>query len=311
MPKKGNAQVWAEYLIARSVFGAFSLLPRKAAVSLGFGVGRLGFKVLGGLRKVALKNLRLAYPEMDEQERNRIACGTFENLGRILGEVSQFAKLKPESIREFVDFEFNDEISELYKKIKAERRGVLITTGHLGNWELLVTAFAILYEPISYLARPLDNPKIEQMTLDIRTRFGNKPINKTHSAMTAISKLRDGEILGILADVNAHPKEGVFVPFFGMPACTTSGAAMIAIRANALILPAFCVWDEVKKKYKFVHGPVLEPVNTGDRKADIVATTAAYTAEIEKIIREYPEQWTWIHKRWKTQPKGERDPYRS
>lgn len=309
MPKKGKAQIWTEYLIARSIFGALSILPRKTAVSLGIGVGRIGFRLLGGLRKVALKNLSIAFPEMGEAEKLAIAKGTFENFGRILGEISQFEKLTRENISELVDFEMSDEIAELYKKVKAERRGVLITTGHLGNWELLVTAFAILYEPISYLARPLDNPMIEQMTLDIRTRFGNEPINKTNSAMTAITRLGEGGILGILADVNAHPKEGVFVPFFGVPACTTSGAAMIAIRSNALILPAFCVWDKGLGKYKFVHGPVIEPVITGDRKADIAATTAAYTAEIEKIIRQYPEQWTWIHKRWKTRPKGEKSLY--
>jgi KDO2-lipid IV(A) lauroyltransferase len=309
MPKKGKAQIWTEYLIARSIFGSLSILPRRTAITLGIGVGRLGFKLLAGMRKVAMRNLTIAFPEMSDEERLKIAKGTFENFGRILGETSQFGKVSRENIGEIVEFELSGEIAELYKKIKAERRGVLITTGHLGNWELLVTAFAILYEPISYLARPLDNPMIEQMTLDIRTRFGAEPINKTNSAMIAITRLREGKILGILADVNAHPKEGVFVPFFGVPACTTSGAAMIAIRSNALILPAFCVWDKGLGKYRFVHGAVLEPVITGDRKADIAATTALYTAEIEKIIRQYPEQWTWIHKRWKTRPKGEKSLY--
>lgn len=309
MAKKGPAIVWTEYAVARLIFGFLELLPRNAAVAIGVAVGRIGFRLLGGLRRVAMRNLELAFPEKSIEERRAIAQGTFENLGRMLGDTSQFRKLDKHRLEAIVDFELGAELDELYKKIKAEKRGVLITTGHLGNWEMLVTAFAILYEPISYLARPLDNPKIEKMTQDIRTRFGNRPLNKTNSAMTAIASLRNGEILGILADVNAHPKEGVFVPFFGLPACTTSGAAMIAIRSDALILPAFCVWDPSKKKYKFAHGPVLEPANTGDRKADIIATTAAYTAEIEKIICEYPDQWTWIHKRWKTRPKGEPELY--
>ena len=127
--------------------------------------------------------------------------------------------------------------------------------------------------------------------------------------MLAIRILREGGILGILADVNAHPKEGVFVPFFGVSACTTSGAAMLAIRSNSFIYPTFCVWDKDSKKYKFVHGKLLEPVNSGDRKQDIIDTTALYTAEIEKIIREHPDQWMWIHKRWKTRPKGEAEIY--
>ena len=127
--------------------------------------------------------------------------------------------------------------------------------------------------------------------------------------MLAIKILREGGILGVLSDVNAHPKEGVFVPFFGVPACTLSGAAMLAIRSNSFIFPTFCVWEKAAKKYKFVHGPLLEPSNTGDRKQDIVATTAAYTSEIEKIIRQYPDQWMWIHRRWKTRPPGEPDIY--
>jgi KDO2-lipid IV(A) lauroyltransferase len=186
---------------------------------------------------------------------------------------------------------------------------VLITTGHLGNWEMLVFGFAAIHEPISYLARPLDNPLIEDLTLRIRTRFGNRPINKTNSAMLAVKILREGGILGALSDVNAHPKEGVFVPFFGVEACTISGPAIMAMRANAAIYPAFCIWDKEKKKYRFVRGALIEPSQTGDRKADTVATTAAYTTEIEKLIRQYPDQWLWIHKRWKTRPPGEKGLY--
>lgn len=127
--------------------------------------------------------------------------------------------------------------------------------------------------------------------------------------MLAIKILREGGILGILADVNAHPKEGVFVPFFGLAACTPSGAAMLAIRTNALMYQTFCLWDATRKKYKLVHGKLLEPVITDNRKQDIIDTTALYTAEIEKVIRAYPEQWMWIHKRWKTRPEGEPEIY--
>jgi KDO2-lipid IV(A) lauroyltransferase len=252
-----------------------------------------------------MRNLEIAFPERSVAERTEILRGTFRNLGRVLGEVSQFRKTTPESLSRIIDFELDDVSRELYRVNKAEGRGVLITTGHLGNWELLVMGFAALHEPISYLARPIDNPLIESLTVRIRTRFGNRPMNKTHSAMPSIKILREGGILGILSDVNAHPKEGVFVPFFGVPACTPSGAAMLAIRSDSLIFPTFCVWDKNNKRYKFVHGEILEPARSGDRKADIVETTARYTAEIENIIRQYPDQWMWIHKRWKTRPPGE------
>ena len=270
---------------------------------------RIAPLILKHLRRTGLRNLEIAFPEKTQTQRNEILRGTFENLGRVLGELSQFRKYTRVKLAEIIDFELDEESKTLYERNKAEGRGVLITTGHLGNWEMLVLGFAALHEPISYLARPLDNPKIDDMLNGRRTTFGNTPINKTNSAMLAIKILREGGILGILADVNAHPKEGVFVPFFGIPACTTSGAAMLAIRSNSFIYPTFCVWDKIVKRYKFVHGSLLEPVNTGDRKRDIVETTAAYTAEIEKIIRQYPDQWMWIHKRWKTRPPGEPDLY--
>lgn len=309
MPKKSKTQIRVEYAAVRAVLGLLGMLPRRAAVTLSIWLARLGYSLLSSLRRTGMTNLELAFPEKTERERRNILKGTFENLGRVLGEVSQFSHTTPGDLAAIIDFELDDVSKNLYEKNKREKRGVLITTGHLGNWELLVMGFAALHEPIAYLARPIDNPLIEDLTVRYRTRFGNRPINKTHSAMLAIKILREGGILGILSDVNAHPKEGVFVPFFGVPACTPSGAAMLAIRSNAWIFPTFCVWDKVTERYKFIHGKLLEPANTGDRKRDIVETTAAYTAQIEKIVREYPDQWMWIHKRWKTRPPGEKDLY--
>lgn len=305
MAKKSKGVIRIEYAAARSALAVLGLLPRGAALFLSIGILRAVPLFLPGLRRIGLRNLELAFPEKSPSERLEILKDSFESLGRVLGELSQFHKFTKDRLAQMIDFELDDESKRLYERNKTEGRGILITTGHLGNWEMLVLGFAGLYEPISYLARPLDNPKIDEMLNRLRTRFGNRPINKTNSAMLAIKILREGGILGVLSDVNAHPKEGVFVPFFGVAACTLSGAAMLAIRSNALIFPTFCVWDKNAKRYRFVHGPLLEPSNTGDRKQDIVTTTAAYTAEIEKIIRAYPGQWMWIHRRWKTRPPGE------
>jgi len=305
MAKKSKLQIWAEYSAASLLLGFLGVLPRSVARGLSIGVARLSYRLLGGLRKAGMRSLKIAYPEMSADERERLLRGTFESLGRVLGEVSQFSKYSKEKMASLVDFELDDYMRTIYEQVKLEKRGVLITTGHLGNWELLVQSFAVWHEPMSYLARPIDNPLIEDLTVAIRTKFGNTPLNKTNSARAAIRLLRDGEIVGVLADVNAHPKEGVFVPFFGVPACTTAGPATLAIRTNALLFPIFCVYDHEAKKYKIVHGEAIEPASTGDREADIVATTAAYTAEIENIIRQYPDQWLWIHKRWKTRPPGE------
>lgn len=309
MAKKGKAQIWIEYAAARTALSILGILPRRTSVFLGITIARLGYYLLGGLRRTGMKNLEIAFPNKSESERREILKGSFENLGRTLGEASHLANTNAEYLQTLADFDLDEPTRKLYDSIKESGRGVLVTTGHFGNWELLVLAFAAAYEPMSYLARPIDNPLIEEMTLAIRTQFGNRPINKSNSAQTAIGILKDGGFLGALSDVNAHPKEGVFVPFFGVPACTSSGPALIAIRSGAIIFPAFCAWDKASKRFKFVHGEAIEPANTGDRKADIQTTTAAYTAEIEKIIRQYPDQWLWIHKRWKTRPPGEEGLY--
>jgi len=309
MARKSDLQIRLEYAVARTLFGFLSILPRGGALFVCRIVSSLGYHLLGSLRRVGLRSLEIAFPDKTVAERQRILKGTFQSLGRVLAETSQFMKMSPADVESIFELNLDDELRELYHINKHDHRGVLITTGHLGNWEMLVFGFAAIHEPISYLARALDNPLIEDLTLRIRTRFGNRPINKTNSAMLAVKILREGGILGALSDVNAHPKEGVFVDFFGVPACTISGPAIMAMRADAAILPAFCIWDGDRQKYRFIRGAVIEPSQTGDRKADIIATTAAYTAEIEKLIRQYPDQWLWIHKRWKTRPNGEKNLY--
>lgn len=303
--KKSKSQIWLEYAAVRGVVGVLGVMPRKLAIGTATMIMRTAFRYLKGLRRIADINLRIAFPEMSGDERHRLTKGTFENLGRVLGEMSQFPRFTPARLEDMIEFRFDPEVLERYEKLKHEGRGFIIVSPHLGNWELLVFAWSALREPISYLARPLDNPKIEELTVSLRTRFGNRPLNKTNAVPTAIKILRETGTLGILADVNAHPKEGVFVPFFGLPACTSSGVAMLAMRTDAVIVPLCGVWDGALGKYIAVHGNLVEPTRTGDRQADIADTTARFTAEVERLIRAYPDQWLWIHKRWKSRPPGE------
>jgi KDO2-lipid IV(A) lauroyltransferase len=313
--KKSKSQIWLEYAAARLIIGFFGILPRKAAVGLGVLIAKAAYPFLGGLRRAGTRSLEIAYPEKSSDEREQILKKSFQNLGRILGEVSQFPRATPEKLSQMIDLEFEAEEltgSEEYKAFQAERdkgRGIILVGPHLGNWEVGVFAYSAFREPLTYLARPLDNPLIEELTVNLRTRFGNRPINKTNSVGKAIELLKNGEVLGVLPDVNAHPKEGVFVPFFDVPACTTSGVAMLAMRTNAMIVPMCCVWDEKIGRYKVIYGELVEPVRTGDRHQDVVETTARYTFEMEKFIRAYPEQWLWIHKRWKTRPPEEKPLY--
>ncbi len=315
MAKKSTLQIWIEYAPVRVVFGFFSFLPRSVAIACGILLAKIVYPFLGGLRRTGLRNLEIAFPEKPLAEREQILKKAFQNLGRILGEFSQFFNITPETLAEMTEFEFekdenkNSDELKFYEAERAKGRGVVLVSPHLGNWEIGVFAYSALREPLKYLARPLDNPLIEDLTVRLRTRFGNQPINKTNAVMSVIEILRQGNILGVLPDVNAHPKEGVFVPFFDVPACTTSGVAMLALRTNALIVPMFCVWDEQKKRYRVGYGKIIEPVRTGNRHQDINETTALYTAEIEKFIRANPEQWLWMHKRWKTRPPGEKGLY--
>jgi len=306
--KKNSAQIWLEYAVARTIVGFLGILPHRVALFVSTRIARLGYYLLGNLRKVGYRNLEIAMPELQQPEREKLVKGSFESLGRVLGEVSQFHKATPARLEHLIEFHI-DHLLELYAKVRHQGRGAIVVTGHIGNWELFVFAFAAIYEPMSYLARPIDNPLIEEMTVRIRSRFGNRPINKTNSVMVASKILREGGILGILADVNAHPKEGVFVPLFGVPACTSTGAALLAIRTNSVIVPMCAVWDREKNKYAAIHGEIIEPAMTGDRKSDVAETTARFTAEIEKFVRAYPDQWLWIHKRWKTRPPGEKSLY--
>jgi KDO2-lipid IV(A) lauroyltransferase len=313
--KKSKTQIWLEYAAARAILGFFGILPRKLAVGLGISIAKAAYPFLGGLRRAGTRSLEIAFPEKSADEREQILKKSFQNLGRVLGEVSQFHRATPEKLARMIDFEFDTEESKnseeriAFEADRATGRGMILIGPHLGNWEIGVFAYSAFREPLKYLARPIDNPLIEEMTVNFRTRFGNRPINKTNSIGKAIELLNNGEVLGVLPDVNAHPKEGVFVPFFGVEACTTSGVAMLALRTNAIIVPMCCVWEEKTKKYKVFYGSRVDPVRTGDRQQDVIETTALYTLEMEKFIRAYPEQWLWIHKRWKTRPPGEKELY--
>jgi KDO2-lipid IV(A) lauroyltransferase len=305
MAKKGAFKTRVEYLGMRAIFGAFRSLPKKAAVGLSIGMAKTVFRALEGRMPSGMRSLEIAFPEMPVEERKRILRASIESIGRTISETANFNPTSAEDSRSIIKFDFDSPEFAVYKKAKAEGRGVIMPTAHIGNWEILLSGFALQYEPIYFVARELDNPLIEEMVAKNRERFGSRQFLKSDSAKGMLKALKAGESVGVLPDVNVHPKEGVFVPFFGIPACTTSGIARLAIQTNSLIFPMFATWDSEKSRYLVHNGRPIEPTSTGDRESDVLETTAAYTLEIEKIIRLFPEQWLWIHKRWKTRPPGE------
>ncbi|HEV7398265.1 MAG TPA: lysophospholipid acyltransferase family protein [Pyrinomonadaceae bacterium] len=303
MAKRGKLQTSLEYAVARSILGALGVLPRSAAVGVGRALGAVAYRIGGNLRRTGETNLQLAFPDADENERKRILRGTFDTLGRLLGEFSQFHRATKASLRELIEY---DPVGLAHlRAAEKEQRGVIFLTGHLGAWEMLSFGWSALEYPISFLVRPIDNPRVEALIEGVRTRFGNRAIDKKSAAREALRVLKAGGTLGILSDLNSQPHEGVFVPFFGRLACTTAGIATLALKTDAVVIPTVAVWNQEKQKYFFHGDPPIELVRTGDKHKDLEVNTARFAAAMEKLIRRYPEQWMWIHKRWKTRPPGE------
>jgi KDO2-lipid IV(A) lauroyltransferase len=307
MAKPGKLQTSLEYWLARTVLSGLGILPRSLAMAVGLSIGRLAYFLPGNLGRTGQRNLEIAFPEMPEPERRQLLRGCFASLGRLLGEFSQLPRATPESLRKIIEY---DEVGLAHlREAEKNKRGVIFLTGHLGVWELHSFGWSALEYPLSFLVRPLDNPRIEEMIEAVRTRFGNRAIDKQSAARQSLRVLREGGTLGILSDLNTQTREGVFVPFFGKLACTTAGIATLALKTDAVVIPTCAVWNKERKRYFFHGDPPVELVRTGDHDKDIEVNTARFAAAVERMVRLYPDQWLWIHKRWKTRPEGEADLY--
>jgi KDO2-lipid IV(A) lauroyltransferase len=302
---RGMARTYIEYAAAWTILKGVSLAPRAFALRAGRVVGALAHAVLPRLRRHAEHNLRLAFPGMGERERARIRRGAFHNLGRLLGEISQFPRLNRDNISSVVIYDG----LENYLDAVAEKRGVILLTGHIGAWELSVFAHSIYGYPMSFLARRVDNPLVERLAEQYRSRYGNRSIDKKGSVREVLKTLKSGGVVGILADLNASREEGVFCDFFGTQACTTAGVATLALRTGAVVLPGYLIWDETARIHRLRFDAPVETINTGNQKEDVIVNTARYTKVLESIIRRHPDQWLWIHRRWRTRPEGEPEIY--
>jgi KDO2-lipid IV(A) lauroyltransferase len=305
MGKHGKAQTALEYATARTVLTGLGLMPRTAAVVTASGLARVAYLLGGRLRRTGERNLELAFPELSALERSRILRASFQNLGRLLGEFSHLSHITPENLRRIVTCEGLENLEAAQKR----GHGVILFTGHLGAWELSSFALSAFGYPMSFLVRRIDNPKIEPLVENTRTRFGNRSIDKRAAARPMLRILREGGTLGLLVDLNTLPHEGLFVDFFGIPASTTASLATLALRTKASVLPVFVPWDKENRRFVLRIDPPLEIECTGDRERDVRQLTAQFTAVIEDYVRRFPEQWLWIHKRWNTRPEGEPNLY--
>lgn len=307
MSRHSNLKTMLEYAAARLVLGILGFLPRSLAIALGRTMGRIAYWLPGRLRRTGERNLAIAFPEMSDREKRRLLRGCFESLGRLLAEFSQFPRMSAERLRQIIEYDQRG-LADLREAEKAGR-GVIFLTGHLGAWEVLSFGWSALEYPLSFLVRPIDNPRIEAWVERVRTRFGNIAIDKKSAARQALRVLRQKGTLGILSDLNTQPYEGVFVPFFGRLACTNAGIATLALKTDAVVIPTCAVWDAKRGKYFFHGDPQVKLVRTGDHQRDVEINTANFAAAMERMIRLYPDQWLWIHKRWKTRPPGEPEIY--
>ncbi len=284
-----------EYGAAVFVVASLALLPRNASESLARAYAGLLDRAIPRLRRVGMRNLEFAMPTMTGLERSRLIDGVFRSIARLLVAFAKLPGIGKSNVAEWIRYEGYEHFEEARRR----GRGVLFATAHLGNWELSAFAHAILSRPMHVMVRPLDNPKIDRLVETRRGLSGNRLIQKKDFLRSVLKALKDNEAVGVLIDQNASLDEGVFVDFFGVPACCGTGFAKLAAHSGAAVIPGFALWSDSEKKYVLRFYPPLYA--TGNAAED----TRLLHKQLESVIREYPDQWLWIHRRWKTRPGGE------
>jgi KDO2-lipid IV(A) lauroyltransferase len=290
-----------EYAAAWPFIKILGILPRPVARAAGIGLAWAVYILHVRLRQVGMRNLAMAFPEKSEAERARILRGEFASLGQQLAEVCHFPQYTRANVEQAVVYDG----LENYEQAHARGKGVLFLTAHFGGWELSAFTHSLHGHWMHVVVRAMDNVYLDRLIRQYRTMHRNQIVEKDDFVRGLLAAMKAGEVVGILMDTNMTPPQGIFVDFFGIPACTASGLARIALRTDAAVVPTFTIWDAKLKKYRLRFDPAVELVRTGDLEADIQANTQMFTSIIEGYVRKYPEQWLWVHRRWKTRPPGQ------
>lgn len=286
----------AEWALVAGVWKALAGLPERCAYAIGEGAGRLAWRLDGRHRGIVEQNVAQAFPEQSAGEVARLGRAVFVNLGRTAVDVARSRQL----LHETGQAACRVEGLERLMAARARGKGVLIITGHFGPWELLPLLAVLKYGAIHVVARPMDNPWVDDWLTRLRERGGNHVIRKREAVPAILKVLRQGETVGMLIDQHITERDGVIVPFFGRPASTVAAPALLAIRSGASVLPAG-ILREGRGRYAVRIEPEVPLERTGDLKTDIVVNTARFTAALEQLIRRQPDHWFWVHRRWKTQ----------
>ena len=297
-----------EYAIFRVAFALFAALPRSLALRAGAWLGELFYLFDVRDRRIALFNLALAFPDRSGEDHRHILRVSCRNLGRVAAEFCHLPKMTAATLSEVVTFA--DRPAWERAVAAAGEKGAIIATAHFGNWELLAYLHGLLGHPVTLVHRPMHNPIFDEAITAIRAGAGTRSIKKKSAAKEALRALKQHSILVIPSDQNQTIAFGVFVDFFGKPACTTPGAARLAMLTKSPVFPVFLVREGESGRHRIEILPEVEMISSGDRDADIRTNTQRCSDVIEAMIRRYPEQWIWFHKRWKTRPPGEPRLYR-
>ena len=285
-------------LLQRFLLSAINWIPLKVRVWLLEGLSQLLFAIDGRHRRIAERNLALAFGKRTDKERTEITRSVFRNLGRVMAEFSYIPRLNEKNVGRYIWLEGE----ENFHRAREKGKGVLFLTAHFGNWEWMTAAFPILFRcPCHVIVRPLDSKFLDGLVERLRTFTGNRIVPKEKSMGRIMRLLREGEVVGVLLDQNVAWQEGVFVNFLGELACTNAGLALLALKSGAPVIPVFNI-RQADGRYRVVMEPEIPIIKTGDKDSDVEKNTALFTSVIERYVREYPDHWFWLHQRWKTRP---------
>jgi KDO2-lipid IV(A) lauroyltransferase len=290
-------EYWLVVIVARVLGRLPRWLARLKAQCIAIGI----YWGIGKLRRVGTRNLQMALPALSSEERKKILRGVYVHLGWQLVEFCRMQRYTRDNIRNWM----RTEGLENYLSARARGKGVLIVTGHLGAWELSSFYHSLMGYPMGMVIRRLDNRKLDAFVNGIRCMHGNYVVHKDDFGRGLLKAMHEGGTVGILMDTNMTPPQGTFVDYFGIPACTATGLAHIARKTGAAVLPGFMLWEPSERKYVLHFGPEVVIPYSDDVAADIAEGTQRCTREIERWVRRYPDQWLWIHRRWKTRRAGE------
>jgi KDO2-lipid IV(A) lauroyltransferase len=282
-----------EYGLVRATRALARRLPDRGAAALGAGIGRLFYVLDGAHRRLAIEQLRAAFPVRSIDECRAIAQATFAHFGRLLVALLRFSALSRDEMRARIEYDGEDRV----RTALAAGKGAIIFTGHFGYWELHGLAHALVLPPLSVLARPLDNPLLNDLLEEMRAATGNKVIYRQGAIRRVLRTLDANGCVAILIDQHMHGSDVVTVDFFNRPAATTSALAALALRTGAPLIPAFAL-PLPRGRYRMVYEHPIELPAAGS--ADPVReVTQRCTDVLEMYVRRHPQLWLWMHRRWR------------